>query len=227
MENKSKVIRILILIVAACIVMAFIDAVIAPGYLVKSLVKLLLFLGIPLGYAVIHKGIPVWDMFRIRDKKALIIPVLLGMGVYAFILLVYFILGPYFDFSGVTGELTASYGVNKDNFVWVALYISFVNSFLEEFFFRGFAFLTLKKFTSKRFAYLFSAGTFALYHVAIMSDWFQAVLFLLLIFSLFIAGVFFNRLNEKGNNIYNSWLVHMCANFAINTIGFILFGIIG
>ena len=31
-------------------------------------------------------------------------------------------------------------GVNAGNFVFVALYISIVNSLLEEFFFRGFAF---------------------------------------------------------------------------------------
>ena len=29
-------------------------------------------------------------------------------------------------------------------------------------------------------------------------------------------------LNEKSENIYMSWLVHMCANFAINLIGMFL-----
>ena len=33
-------------------------------------------------------------------------------------------------------------------------------------------------------------------------------------------------LNELNNNIYSSWFVHMFANFAINTVGFILFGVI-
>ena len=33
-------------------------------------------------------------------------------------------------------------------------------------------------------------------------------------------------LNDKFGNIYSSWLVHMFANFAINTIGCILFGIL-
>jgi len=97
---------------------------------------------------------------------------------------------------------------------------------LEEFFFRGFALLTLKKIAKKRFAYLFSAGAFSLYHIAIMSNWFQPLLFLLLITSLFVAGLFFNRLNEKRETIYTSWFVHMSANFAINTVGFLLFGII-
>jgi hypothetical protein len=32
----------------------------------------------------------------------------------------------------------------------------------------------------------------------------------------------FNGLNDKFGGICVSWLVHMCANFAINTIGFML-----
>ena len=33
-------------------------------------------------------------------------------------------------------------------------------------------------------------------------------------------------LNEVNDNIYSSWFVHMFCNFAINTIGFILFGVL-
>lgn len=44
--------------------------------------------------------------------------------------------------------------------------------------------------------------------------------------NIIITGIFFNWLNLKYKNIYNSWIVHMCANFSINTIGLIMFGII-
>ncbi|MCI6277986.1 MAG: CPBP family intramembrane metalloprotease [Clostridium sp.] len=148
------------------------------------------------------------------------------MSVYIFILGSYFILSPYFDLSNVTSSLQNNIGVNKGNFVFVALYISFINSLLEEFFFRGFAFLGLKKVSTKRFAYIFSSSAFALYHVAFMIDWFTPLLFVLMVAGLFIAGMLFNWLNDKNGNIYTSWLVHMCANFSINTIGFILFGIL-
>ncbi|WP_346888458.1 CPBP family glutamic-type intramembrane protease [Clostridium sp. UBA1056] len=59
-----------------------------------------------------------------------------------------------------------------------------------------------------------------------MNNWFTPLLFILLIVSLFVAGLIFNYLNERFNNIYVSWIVHMSANLAINTVGFILFGII-
>ena len=135
-------------------------------------------------------------------------------------------MGNLFNFSSVTKSLENNIGVNSSNFIFVALYISFINSLLEEIFFRGFAFITLKSISSKKFAYIFSSISFSIYHVAMMSTWFDILLLLLLIFSLFIAGIFFNYLDDKNNNIYNSWFVHMFANFAINTIGFILFGII-
>ena len=37
-----------------------------------------------------------------------------------------------------------------------------------------------------------------------------------------LGGLILNRLNERLDTIYGSWLTHMFANFAINTIGFML-----
>ena len=59
-----------------------------------------------------------------------------------------------------------------------------------------------------------------------MSNWFSPYLFILALTGLFVGGLIFDYINDKSENIYNSWLVHMFANFAINTIGFIMFGII-
>ena len=112
--------------------------------------------------------------------------------------------------------------MDRGNFLFVSLYISFVNSLLEEFFFRGFLFVNLKGFSSRGFAYGFSAAAFSLYHTAMMLGWFHPVLLILVLGGLGIGGVLFNYLNEKHNTIYVSWLVHMFANFAINTIGFLL-----
>ena len=224
-KKRSATIRVLLLVIAACVIMAFIDAVFSPEYFVKSAIKLLLFLILPIVILRNQKEISLKGLLHIERKK-MITPILLRLGVYLFIMGAYYIIGPYFDFSNVTVALADNYGVKKENFVTVALYISFANSLLEEFFFRGLAFLTLKKLTSRRFASLFSAAAFSLYHIAIMSSWFNPFLFILLIASLFIAGLLFNWLNEKTNTIYTSWLVHMCANFATNTIGFMLFGII-
>lgn len=226
MNKKRSFYSILSIVLFACIIMSLIDALLSPDYFIKSLIKLIPFILLPMTFTFINKDISLKGLMTI-EKKNMVLPALLGVGVYVFILGAYYIIGPYFDFSNVTVALGDNYGVKKENFVVVALYISLANSLLEEFFFRGFAFLTLKKFTTRRFAYMFSAGVFSLYHVAIMSNWFNPLLFILLIASLFMAGLLFNWLDEKTNTIYTSWFVHMCANFAINTVGFILFGILG
>lgn len=225
MIKNKELYNIVLLVIIGCLIMAYVDAILSPNYAIKSLLKLNFFLIIPIGYSFINKKISFRNLF-IFDKKRILLYVLFGCFVYVFILSAYFILGPYFDFSNITKTLENNIGVNKGNFVLVAVYISFINSLLEEFFFRGFAFLSLKKFTNRKVSYLFSASAFSLYHISIMINWFTPFLFIILILSLFVAGLMFNWLNERNDNIYTSWMVHLFSNLAINTIGFILFKII-
>ncbi|WMT80553.1 CPBP family intramembrane glutamic endopeptidase [Terrisporobacter mayombei] len=225
-ESKVNKIFLITLVILGCLTMSFVDGVLSPNYMTKSIFKLVIFLLLPyLYYSKSYSTISLKSLFKI-NKDYIIKSLALGIVVYILILLAYFTIGNLFNFSSVTKSLENNIGVNSSNFIFVALYISFINSLLEEVFFRGFAFITLKNISSKKFAYIFSSISFSIYHVAMMSTWFDILLLLLLILSLFIAGIFFNYLDDKNNNIYNSWFVHMFANFAINTIGFILFGII-
>lgn len=217
-----KKLHIPILVIIACIVMGIVDAVIQPGYAIKSAIKIIMFLLIPIVYGLFLKEFNIKNLMK-PDKKGLCIALCLGFVIYGVVLGAYWIFKDVFDFSALTGSLNETTGVNKSNFIWVAIYISFVNSLLEEFFFRGFSFITLKKLTSRRFAYVFSSMAFALYHIAMMIGWFGLPVILISLVGLFIGGMIFNRFDEKGENIYLSWLIHMFANFATNTIGFILF----
>ncbi len=205
--------------------MAFIDGILQPGYFVKSLCKLMLFLAIPIIYSLFDKELNIKSLFRL-NKSATAFSLCLGVVIYAVILGGYLLLRNVFDFSKIANTLGTTVGVTGKNFIFVSLYISFVNSLLEEFFFRGFAFLSLKRVTSRHYSYIFSALSFAIYHVAMMIGWFSWGVFALVMAGLFAGGLIFNFLNEKTGTVYPSWLVHMFSNFAINTVGFILFGII-
>lgn len=224
--NKKAVIIILAVAVLT-IGMSIVDGVISPPYFLKSIIKVALFLGIPMLYFGIFKEerIELKKLF-IPNKKDLLLSLALGASVFGIILIAYFFCRSFIDFAGIQNSLTSGIGVNADNFVYVAIYISVANSLLEEFFFRGFSFIILKKETNRFLAYIFSAGLFAFYHVGMTSGWFGAGIFALMMFGLFAGGCIFSFLNEKCENIYPSWLVHLCANLSINTIGFILFGII-
>lgn len=219
---KKQKYLIISIVIFACLCMGLVDAVIQPGYVVKSAIKIALFLLLPLIYSFFDKNCDLKSLFRL-NKKGIWTALALGAAVYAVVLAAYFVFRGIFDFSALTGSLTSQTGVDKDNFIFVSIYISFANSLLEEFFFRGFAFLTLEKTSSRKFAYIFSASLFALYHIAMMIGWFGLPVVLLAMLGLFIGGMIFNYFNEKYGNIYLSWLIHMFANFAINTVGFILF----
>lgn len=225
MEKKKKsAAAVLLIALVGCGAMAVVDAAIQPVYAVKSAVKAVFFLAIPLLYSCFNNEISFKKLI-IPSKKGFFKSLALGLAIYAVILGAYFTASSFFDFSPIADILTENVGVKKENFLWVALYISFFNSLLEEFFFRGFAFISLTELTSKKFAFVFSAVIFSVYHVAIMTGWFSPVLFILAMAGLTAGGLIFNLLDMKNENIYNSWMAHMFANFAINTVGFILFGI--
>ena len=222
---KKKAFLLSFIVLVLCAVMALVDGVFMADYFIKSGIKLVLFLGIPLIYAFLDKEVTVKNIFKI-DKKGILPAILMGLLVYGVIVGGYFLLRGVFDFTKITGALTKNIGVTGKNFIFVSIYIALVNSLLEEFFFRGFAFLTLSGITGCKSAHIFSAGVFALYHVAMMIGWFDLPLFIIVMAGLFAGGFIFNVLNKKSGTIYPSWFLHMFANFGINTVGFILFGII-
>lgn len=224
-NTKSKYIIFSALLFAVAVTL--IDALVHPDYFLKIPIKIIFFLLFPVLFFVFNKE----DFKKIKSlftfkRKGIVKALLLGVGIYTVIVGGYFLTRNIIDYSSVTVSLNEGMGINAENFVYVSLYISLMNSFLEEFFFRGFGFITLKKYTGRKFAYIFSSGIFALYHVGMLIGMFNVPTLLLLLAGLIVGGCIFNYLNEENDNIYASWFTHMFANFAINTVGFILFGIL-
>ena len=227
MKKDKKKIYIIITVLLSSIIMSIIDAYIQPTYLYKSIYKIFLFMIMPLIYFVLYKD--EFNQFKklfVPKKKDFLLSLGLGVLVYIIVFGAYLIFQNWIDFNSIKDSLTSGVGVNANNFIFVALYISFMNSLLEEFFFRGYSFILLKNKTNRIFAYIFSSVLFAFYHVGMTNGWFGGFIYILAMLGLVIGGCIFNYLNERCENIYMSWLVHMFANFAINTIGCILFGII-
>ncbi len=205
----------------------FTDAWIKPDYILKVVIKILFFLMLPLSYFFLFKHEPVGlkALFSFK-KQAMLRGALFGGLIYAGIVGGYFLTQNIIDYSNVTNTLYANHGITKDNVIYVSLYISLMNSFLEEFFFRGFGFLALKPYVGKRLAYLFSPIMFAVYHAGMLFGMFPPLVLGLLFVGLFAGGCIFNYLNESSESIYTSWICHMFTNFGINTVGLILFGVL-
>ncbi len=204
-----------------CGVMAMVEVFWKAGYPVKSAVKAFLVLGAALGYACWNPGC-LEKLLRPRGLK----PALwLGAGIYGVILGAFFLFRPWLELDSIAGHLLDKEGVSRENFLYVALYISLCNSALEELLFRGLGFLLLREQVGSRFAGVFSAGAFALYHVAILDGWMNWWLWGLCMAGLFLGGLIFSALDAKGS-LLPSWLAHGGANLAINTVGLVMFGLV-
>lgn len=224
MKRKTS---IMLSVLGFSLAITLIDAFVHPNYFVKIPIKVIFFLALPMLFFFKNKADrkDFKELFVFK-KKGIITALLLGIGVYSVIVIGFLLTRGIIDYSNVTSSLTSGMGITANNFIYVSLYISLMNSFLEEFFFRGFGFITLKKYSSRGFAYIFSSALFAIYHVGMLVGMFNFAVLLLLLAGLIIGGGIFSYLNEKNGNIYPSWFVHMFANFAINTVGFILFGVL-
>lgn len=223
--KKSR--SIILSTLGLAIVMTLIDALVRPSYFVKIPIKLLLFLALPLIFFLRNKeDFADFKRLFVFKWRGILYALLLGLGVFGVIIGGYFLTRGFIDYSNVAQSLTEENGITADNFIYVSIYISLMNSFLEEFFFRGYGFITLKKHASRKLAYLISSGLFAIYHVGMLIEMFHFTALFLMLPGLMIGGCIFNFLNEKTDTVYPSWFVHMFANFGINTVGFMLFGLI-
>ena len=226
-KNVTKLIYIISTLVIFSLGVTFIDAVIQPPYFLKIAIKIIFFLLIPILYFIIWKTetVEFKTLFHF-DSKGMKLSIILAFIIYGAIVCGFFLTRNAFDFSMVTENLTSGMRIDINNFIYVAIYITFFNSLLEEFFFRGFGFITLKKYVNRTVSYLVSPVLFAIYHMGMTFGSYDLLILCVMMSGLFAGGIIFNFLNEKYGNLYQSWFVHMAADAAIMTVGAVLFGIV-
>lgn len=214
---------------AACIMLFVLEQVMTVDYATKTAAKVILFAAVPYFYFKLTQKAKLMDGLNLREleKSAFRLEFILGAASFAGIIAMYFLLSGYIDFGVILGELRTKAQITASNYVFIGIYIILGNSFLEEFFFRGFIFLNLFNQGHKKLAYIYSSALFGIYHISILKAWVNPVLLGLAVAGLILVGVVFNWLDSRGGNIVSSWIVHMLADCAIITIGLEIFGIIG
>jgi len=219
MRDRALELEIILISVTACLLMIFIETELQPSYGLKSAVKIGLFAGAILFSA---KWFGVKPPLCRPDKSCLKKCAVIAAAVFTVILTAYFLCGWLIDFEQIRAALMEKEHIQRENFIFAALYISICNSFIEEIFFRGFVFLGLYGLGYRRTAYLYSAAAFAVYHIGIISAWFSWYLYLAALAALFFAGILLDFFAKRGNSFLCSWLIHICANLGINAIGFMI-----
>lgn len=216
-KNKRIISRIALVLLAVAIVFVT-EQVFKPGYAIKSLVKVLSFMGAILIYCVSsHQQFKkVIRLYKIKNIKPLLFCMILFFVGTASAFLIF---RNYIDLQSIRQSLISKENLTKSNCLFVFGYIILCNSFLEEIFFRGFVSgLFLNKWAGR----IFSAVLFSIYHIGIFITWFNPLIFVLCIVGLAVVGLFLQWLSEKNESILASYITHACANVAINIIGILL-----
>ena len=224
-DKTKKLLTILTSTIIAVAIMCMVESVLQPGYVWKSVIKITLFFGSVVLFFLIYKDEKIKEHFKIKSKKAFGVCTIIALLTIGVIIGAYALLQDYVDPNQIKDSLLNKEKVSVDNFLYVALYISAVNSFLEEIFFRGLLFLQVKKLGYRKLAYNVSAISFAIYHIGIVSGWFNIWVFLLVIFLLYAAGMILNKAAESCDSFFGSWVIHIAANIGINAIGCFVLGV--
>lgn len=219
-ENRRMARRIMALVALCCAVMAVIEVAVEPAYPVKSGLKVLVFLLLPLIAAKAACLRLFGCSFSLNGRDILKL-LALGTLIYGVILGGYALTRGIFDYGALVASLSADQRVDSGSFWWVALYISLCNSLFEEFLFRSVAFLLLSRYAGRQLAYAFSSVSFALYHVAMIDASFPLPLLLLSLAGLAAGGCIFDYVDGESGTIYPSWTIHMFADLAIMTIWYL------
>jgi len=218
MKNKN-VHLITIFAFIACALHAAILQTSFNAYLYTSAFKVVIFILCPVAYFKVSKDGNFKDllsMFSVREGwKHLRIAFVLGFAVFTFIVVTFMILLPYIDSAMVIDTLAAN-SITSRNAIFVFIYIVVINAALEQFFFRGFVFMSLYRMNLKRYAHIYSSLLFALYHVPILFNAVSVGILILCTAGLVVAGLIFNVLAIKCKSITGSLIVHISANLALN-----------
>ena len=219
--NKSKIAFIIISSLLVCSAIASLDLVFHLSYVPKSAVKILLFTLPVFLYKLIFKNSYIAQQLKNPNKKNLKISALIAVGVSLVIIAAYFIFKDYISAENIRDNLAKRENIDASNFLYVALHIAFVNSLLEEIFFRAFIFYYLNKLNLRIFAYMYSSLLFSLYHVTTIAAWFDWWLNFIIIVALFVVGLTFDYFCEKANSFLAPWFLHIVANLSINGIAWV------
>lgn len=225
-EKTMKKSGIIIAIgILACGVLYGVEQGFHVDYLTQSLVKIVLFLAIPLlfAWAERHERNMILARHPESGKTGLLYAVLLGMFSFVVVLGAYYLLRPFIDFQHIVTDLQNRLKVSRINYLLIGAYVILFNSFIEEVFFRGFVFARIYRNGQRARAYLLSSILFALYHVSIFKTWFSWPMMALALTGLAVGGVIFCWLNHKTLKIHYSWIAHIFADIAIIWIGYTLF----
>ena len=200
-----------------------------PSYFFSSLYKVVFlfpFLYFSL-FEIRSFRIKVFSGFSVLQfKKHFLSAFLWGISFSAIYAFAFFLFRPLLSGDVITSALNSFAAITSSNILLIGLYIIFVNSLLEEFFWRGFFFVEVSSLYGKVLGYIFTGIGFSLYHIAFFYSWFSLPFVLLAALGLFCYSLFMCFLFERYKDLFTCWFIHGLVDIVQIFIALYLFGIL-
>lgn len=208
MMRKNHIIYSVLVI----ILLLFLEGTLNLMYVPKQVLRLILFLLVPLVYIYFIDRSNIVEEFNFGkpSKRELTIAIISAVVILVGTFGGYYVLQFMFD-PTTTIEGLEEIGVSVHNVLFWGLYLSLVNSLVEEFFFRGFIYNAIEM-RSRRLAVIISGLLFSLYHGLLFYSIFAWYTVIFTLAGLFIIGAFLAYINRYGKGFINSYIIHIFAN---------------
>ena len=218
----SPLVPILIGLVAAGIFFLASRVLLLP-YPLKSAIKAIVFIVLPLGYWLVAKPEPLTDTLRRMLPRRTQLPQLAVIGLVGAVLivLVTVLLEPIAGLLGLDSLLDwirADNTITRPQMLRRIFYIPTINNFAEEFLFRFFLLGTLIGIGYQKLALFASAAIFSIYHIGIFETWFDPLQMAGVLLLLFAFGLALNFKARRDNHLAGVLLIHGLINIASMTI---------
>ena len=185
------------------------------GAIGNSLYKIALLVP-PLIYCHVHKISIAREILKLRHwRNGLSTGVGLGVLAVAIFWGLYYALGDQLlDKDDIVAKIGTQFSVTAGNVFLIAPFTIILNSLLEEFFYRGFAFgLLVRK--NARVGYLLPAAVFTVQHVLFIYHWMSVVPFVIAVAGLFVLALVLERIYVRTDTIVAPWLIHVFGDIAM------------
>jgi len=185
------------------------------GVVGYSVYKLFLLLP-PLIYCHV-KGIGVWrNIFRPGNWRNCL-SAAVGLGAAAVFIFwgAYWLLGDQLlDKAMIAGKIGEQFSVDSTTVLLVAPVTIFLNSLLEEFFYRGFAFGQLVE-KNRLLAYLLPASAYTAQHLLFIHHWAEPLPMTIAVVSLMVFALVLQRIYKVADSLVAPWVVHILGDVAM------------
>ncbi len=190
----------------------------AEGAAANSVYKLA-FIIPPIVYCKL-KGISLWhDIFKWQNwRNQLRLSLVLGIAAAVIFLVAYAAFGNLLlDKAAITAKIQQQFSVSAATVLMIAPVTIILNSLVEEFFYRGFAFGQLAP-KNAALGTLLPAIVFTVQHLLFIYHWVTLLPLLLAIVGLMVFAIVLQAVYAAADTIVAPWVIHICGDVAMMLI---------